>query len=161
MEEQRRAEQVILKCVQYRHFPDNLDILQSLKGGHFSDRGSAKARNQEFKQTSALNRLEPFLDQDDVLRIGDRISRADVAFEQTHPVILPKQSHIITLVIRHYREEVHHQGRSITLNKICQYGYWIVRRCATISNLIRKCMTCRRLRGTAETQKMVDLPVDH
>ena len=113
-----------------------------------------------MKQASTLYKLDPFLDQDGVLRIGGRIRRAELAFEEKHPAILSKQSHITTLVRRNYHKEVQHQGRMMTLNEIRQRGYWIVHGRTTVSNLIAKCVTCRRLRSPTGTQKMADLPVD-
>ena len=42
----------------------------------------------------------------------------------------------------------------MTLNKIRSRGFWVIGGC--ISN----CITCHKLRGTAQQQIMADLPVD-
>ena len=53
-----------------------------------------------------------------------------------------------------------HQGRLLTLNEIRQAGYWIIHGRSAVSNVIHKCVKCRRQRGVTETQKMADLPLE-
>ena len=77
-----------------------------------------------------------------------------------HPLILPQTGHITELIVRHFHERVNHQGRSITSNEIRGNGLWIVGLSAAVSHLIGHCVTCRRLRGYAQLQKMADLPED-
>ena len=51
-----------------------------------------------MKKTSSLFRLDPFLDEDGILRVGGRIKRANVPLQVKHPVIIP------------IKEESHHRG---------------------------------------------------
>lgn len=71
------------------------------------------------------------------------------------PIILPKNNHVSCLIVRHFHENVKHQGRGITLNEIRSNAYWIVQGTATGS----KCI-CRRLLGATQDQKMADLHID-
>ena len=118
------------------------------------------AKMKKLKQTSSIQRLDPFLDESGLARVGRRIRRSDLSIQEKHTIILPKSSHITTLVIRHYYDEVQHQGRLLTLNEIRQAGYWIIHGRSVVSNVIHKCVKCRRQRGVTETQKMADLPLD-
>ena len=48
----------------------------------------------------------------------------------------------------------------MTVNEIQNSGYWVIGCSSIVSNLIRKCVICQRLRGTLQDQKMSNLPSD-
>ena len=113
-----------------------------------------------MKKTSSLYRLDPFLDEDGVLRVGGRIRNALVSYEIKHPVILPSRGHVTTLLVRYYHERIRHQGRGMTLNDLRSHGYWVIGGSSSVSRCISKCVICRRLRGALQEQKMANLPED-
>ena len=112
-----------------------------------------------IKKASPLFKLNPFVDDSGILRVGGRLERADESVEVKHPIILPRAGHVSLLIARHYHER-NHQGRGITINEIRQAGYWIcgVRRVA--SSVINSCVTCRKCRRPLERQKVAPLPGD-
>ena len=67
---------------------------------------------------SCLYRLDPFIDSDGIIRVEGRLRQADQLYEEKHPTILPKNSHLAHLVINYHHESVYHQGRQITHGKI-------------------------------------------
>ena len=91
---------------------------------------------------------------------GGRIKRANLPFGTKHPVGLPRKSHITALLIRFCHVKVNHMGRGITHNELRQRGYWVVGGSSAVSNCISRCVTCRKLRGGLQFQKMADLPLD-
>ena len=83
------------------------------------ERKRIRPRNQRIKTTSSLYKLDPFLDGEGLLRVGGRLRKATMSFEEKHPVIISKNSHITTLLIRHYHCRVQRlQGRGMTRNAI-------------------------------------------
>lgn len=64
------------------------------------------------------------------------------------------------MIIAHYHEKVKHQGKGFTINKIRSNGYWIPGISKTVVFYIRWCVLCRKLRSTAEIQKMADLQLE-
>ena len=74
------------------------------------------------------------------------------------PIILPRNGHTTTLIIRHFHQKVQHSGRGITLNELRASGYWIVNGNAAVRSVISKCVRCRHLRGSVGEQKMANLP---
>ena len=111
-----------------------------------------------MKGTSSLYRLDPFLDSDDMLRVGGRLKRAHVTYDLKHPIILPRKSHITELIVRHHHHRVEHQGRGITLNYLRSSGYWVIGGGSVVGTYISNCVVCRKLRGAVSEQKMADLP---
>ena len=94
------------------------------------------------------------------MRVGGRMKQAHIDMNAKHPIILPKKCHVSTLVTRHYHEKVCHQGRGMTVNQVRASGFWIIGLSSAVSSLISHCVTCRKLRGLTQVQKMVDLPKD-
>ena len=76
-------------------------------------RDQAGKRKDRIKKTSSLYRLDPFLDQDGILRVGGRIKRSNVPLELKNPVILPRKGHVTEMIIRYYHNKVNHMGRGI------------------------------------------------
>ena len=48
----------------------------------------------------------------------------------------------------------------MTLSEIRFRGFWIIGGSTAVATHISKCVTCRKLRGKVQDQKMADLPVD-
>ncbi|KAK2564378.1 hypothetical protein P5673_011803 [Acropora cervicornis] len=146
-----QAEVEILKIVQRDAFDKETE-------GARKDRQCAKEKKALLKKTSSLHTLDPYLDVTGVLRVGGRITKADLTDSLKNPVILPKTGHITELIIRHIHEKTHHSGRGVTLNELRSNGYWIINGNAAVRRFISRCVRCRYLRGTAGEQKMANLP---
>lgn len=143
----RKAEILILKETQQEHFTTDIKCL---------------ANDKPLAKNSSIATLSPYLDENGLLRVGGRINRAagQIPAREVNPIILPKASHVSTLLIRHFHEQTKHQGRLITEGALRTGGYWLIGAKRLISSLIHKCVTCRKLRRSLETQKMADVPTD-
>ena len=118
------AEGEVLKIVQCEQFYEEIEVLKKLKtSGEVTDRKLARERNLAIKKSSCLYRLDPFLDEDGIVRVGGRIRRANLPFATKHPVVLPCKSHVTNLLIRFWHAKVNHMGRGITQNELRQRGY--------------------------------------
>ena len=114
-----------------------------------------------MKKTSSLYKLDPFLDDNGVLRVGGRVRLATgPTFDAKHPIILPKKGHVTELIVCHHHHSVEHQGHGITHNEIRSTGYWIIGGGSAVSSHISRCVKCRKLRAAPQEQKMADLPED-
>ncbi|CAN2391782.1 zinc finger [Pristimantis euphronides] len=107
-----------------------------------------------------LKRLNPFIDDNGLLRVGGRLKESKLQFMEKFPLILPGKCHVAYLIVQHYHSLVKHQGRLFTEGAIRNAGLWIVGAKKLISSTIFKCIVCRRLRGSTQTQKMADFPAD-
>lgn len=148
------AELAIVRLVQKEAFSEELKILNNTKGCEDVN------RKKSVRKTSSLYRLDPFLDTNDVLRVGGRLQKGEFTSYVKHPIILPRKSHVTRLIIRHFHERSRHQGRSITTNEIRSNGYWIIGCSSAVYSLISRCVKCRNRRSQTLDQKMSDLPAD-
>lgn len=140
-----QATRAILREVQFESFKETIEELHT---------------QSPLSKGRALFALDPFLDEFGILRVGGRLRHSSLPIEEKHPIILPSKHHITKLLLRHFHESVHHQGRLLTEGAIRQGGYWIIGGKRAVSSLIFNCVICKRLRGKFETQKMSDLPLD-
>ncbi|KAL0148100.1 hypothetical protein M9458_056570 [Cirrhinus mrigala] len=95
---------------------------------------------------------------DILLRVGGRLGQLSLSEEVKHPVILPKDSHIVKLILGHYHAKVYHQGRYLTLMELRASGFWVVGGSRSVAKLIHGCVRCRKLRRPTEQQQMAELP---
>jgi len=109
--------------------------------------------------TSPLKRLTPFIDKDSLLRVGGRIKHANIQFDQKHPIILPSNNHITTLIIEQLHVKLFHAGIQNSLTNL-RLKYWPINGRAEVKRVIFKCITCTRFRAITASQLMADLPKD-
>ena len=145
LEHIQRAEEMIIRTVQCAAFAQEIKDLSALK---------------KLNMKSNIAKLDPFLDESGILRVGGRLVNSDIAFGERHPALLPKKHPITKAILYHFHQRVGHQGRSTTLNQVRSQGYWIINAGHSISGIISKCVTCRRLRGKTSAQQMANLPED-
>lgn len=112
---------------------------------------------QSVPKSSTLRKLNPIL-KNNLICVRGRFKHAGLNNTETNPVILPKNSHISLLLVRHYHEQVKHQGRHFTEGALRAAGYWIIGGKRLISSVLHKCVICRQLRRKTEVQLMANLP---
>ena len=94
---------------------------------------------------------------DGLLRVGGRLRHAAIPEEAKHQIILPKNHHISTMIIRHVHQTVKHQGREHVLAELRQ-KYWVIKAGVVVKNLLKKCVVCKKIQAAVSNQKMADLP---
>ena len=145
MEDLREAELRIIKNHQSMCFPLELRSLTMQKAA------SPKSR---------LSNLNPFIEDDGLLRVGGRISKGNFDYSIKHPIIISNDSQLHITIARWYHEKTNHCGRGITLNAIRSAGYWILGCTSVVKGLIFKCVPCKKLRCRPADQQMANLPED-
>ena len=147
----QQAEECIIKMIQLKYFKEEIKILKMKEE-------TSDAR--EVKDSSDIAKLDPFLDERDLIRVGGRLARSNLNDECKHPIVLPKGSHISKLIIVWCHKKTGHAGRGMTLNELRHSGFWIVSANSLVRSVIYHCVSCRKLRGRFAEQKMAELPFD-
>ena len=81
-----QAKITIVRCVQLEKFKE--EITHILEG-------------RELPKQSPLKKLSPVIGEDGLIRVGGRISSADLQEEEKHPIIIPAKHYVSTLLVRH------------------------------------------------------------
>ncbi|XP_054282631.1 uncharacterized protein LOC128999895 [Macrosteles quadrilineatus] len=132
-------------------------IVKNIQQTHFSDDISAIKQGQLC--SPRLRRLSPFIDlhQSGLLRVGGRLNRAPIDYDTKHPLLLPKNHHVVNLIINYYHKKHLHSGPQLTQALLCQH-FWILSARSVIRSNILRCVTCFKHRPTNKTPLMGDLP---
>ena len=148
----KRAENVIIRMIQHKYLHKELDAYK----GHVHVGRVEKKTGR--KLSARLWKLDPFVGEEGMLRIGGRMSKSLFDVDIKNPVLLPKECTISRLIVQYYHSKVKHCGRTTTINSIRQHGLWIIDVNYLVRSVIDRCTTCRVLRGKMGGQKMADLP---
>ncbi|XP_018405248.1 PREDICTED: uncharacterized protein LOC108781691 [Cyphomyrmex costatus] len=115
-----------------------------------------KATPKALIKKPLLRRLNPFLDNDSLLRVGGRLSQSSLPMAAKHPFIL-KKSHIARLIVMHPHQCSLHGGISHTLSTLRE-TFWVIQARKIVKFIVNNCVVCARMRAEAPTQIMGSLP---
>ena len=135
------ASRAIIKRVQRQYFQKELEALESGK---------------PVKKDSKLSALSPIL-VDGAICVGGRLRHAPVAFQAIHPLVIPSEHPIATLLVRHHHEIFGHAGREHVLSTLRQ-KFWILNARQLTRRIHRSCIPCRKRHEGVMKQLMGDLP---
>ena len=141
-EELNAAECTILKLVQRAAFDNEISDLEN---------------GEILSKKSKLLGFDPFMDKEGLIRVGGRITNADIPFSKKHPIILPSSHFITDLIIREYHIRNYHAGIQTTLYAMRQ-KYWPLDGRNQIKKICRRCIECFRARPRLCHYKMGNLP---
>ncbi|XP_066911588.1 uncharacterized protein [Clytia hemisphaerica] len=144
LDDMQAAEVTVIKLIQQNSFHKDISSLT----------------NKEEKYTGQLSSLNPFVDDNGLLRVGGRLRKSNLNPECKNPIILPKKHALSRMIVSWYHSKVAHCGRGITMNAVRTAGYWIVNLNSLTRSIIKDCVKCRRNRGKCSTQLMADLPTE-
>lgn len=131
-----------IKVTQAINFKNEFD---SLKAG------------KEVGSSSRILSLRPMLDNFDIIRVGGRLVNSILPFERQHPIILPKEDHLVTLLMDFYHRKTLHGNIQLMLNCI-RDKYWILSARSVVRHWVHKCNRCYRFSAKPAQQLMGDLP---
>lgn len=116
----------------------------------------ALLKGSKVSSVSPIYNLDPVFE-NGLLRVGGRLHKSAMPEEAKHPVILCKDQHISSLILKHAHQSLGHAGRSHTLSSV-RRRFWIVKGNSAIRKIIGECTLCKRYNGKLLQQKMADLP---
>lgn len=124
---------------------------------HFATEIATLDKRKPIPTSSALIRLNPFLDDHGLLRLRNRLRFSNLDPSEKQPYILPRTSLLARLVIDHHHRLTLHGGTQLMLASI-RHRFWIIGGRVPIRSFIRRCVVCARQRATASQQQMGQLP---
>ena len=108
---------------------------------------------------NSLRKLNPFLDDTDIVRVGGRLRNSDLPYSQKHPILLPKKSAIVEVYCGSLHKQIGHLGRDYLLAEL-RKNLYVIGATYLVKKILRQCVICRRQNGKPCHQKMADLPSD-
>ncbi|XP_076661131.1 uncharacterized protein LOC143365016 [Halictus rubicundus] len=142
IQELERANEIIIKSTQTNAFSEEIAALKSKAG---------------LNPKSKLLSLNPFIDEQGILRVGGRLQYSDLEYNTKHPILLPKSHHITDLIIRDIHIRNCYSGLTSTLYNVRQ-KYWPIDGKNTTRKIIRNCIKCFRFSPPTTNYLMGNLP---
>ena len=93
------------------------EVLETLMHSGNGDRKTLIKRSSIYK-------LDPFIDEKGLLRIGGGLRKSNLQFIDVHPVLLDKDSCITRLIVESCHQKAAHGGTGLTINEIRSNGFW-------------------------------------
>lgn len=72
---------------------------------------------------------------------------ANISLSAKHPILLPRDHYLTSLIVRRAHERVFHNGTKETLIEV-RSDYWIIKGRSLVRKLIHHCKICRRYEGS-------------
>ncbi|KAG1697911.1 hypothetical protein GQR58_005883 [Nymphon striatum] len=158
-------------------FINNASKTKENKKGNldFTEMNQAKLKlfsyvqNQEFSQEiktlkeknivekkSSLIKLNPFIGQDNLLRIKGRLQLSELSTNEKHPIILPS-SHLTLLLVTFQHKLMKHAGVNTMISAL-RNTFWIIGLRRLAKRVKKRCVFCQRYDSKACTQPVAPLP---
>ncbi|XP_058979466.1 uncharacterized protein LOC101899042 [Musca domestica] len=106
---------------------------------------------------SSLLRLNPFLDEQGILRVGGRLRHSNLHYEARHQIILPKKSPLAKAIVSDIHLYTLHAGPRI-MQATLERRFWVVGARNLIRRIYASCVKCTELNHRPVQQMMADLP---
>lgn len=133
----------LLHHAQLEMFPNEYKLLASGK--------SLPGKNR-------LLSLTPFLDDDNIIRVGGRLNNALFDYSTKHPILLCSKHHLTKLIFERSHKELIHAGPQLLLATIRQ-NYWPLGGRNLAKSVVRTCLKCFRYKAKIVQPIMGQLPL--
>lgn len=132
-------------------------LLRKMQSISFASEIAELKSSRPVGRRSALRTLNPFIDQDSLVRVGGRLINADIAYTRKCPIVLPAKGTITRLIFEYEHKRLMHIGPRGLLANI-HLRYWPIRGRAIASQTVRRCIICFRSSPSLTVPFMAPLP---
>lgn len=132
-------------------------LLIQAQEAHFSQEREQLAELKPISRRSSLRSLNAFMDSDGLLRVGGRLNNAFLDYNEKHPIIIHKNTHLAFLITSQAHLDTLHGGPQLTLSHLLRQ-FWIIGGRSLVRSLTRTCGRCARFRVKPQIQLMGQLP---
>lgn len=129
-------------------------VLRSVQRVHFEQELLQLERKQLCSKP--IQKLSPFLHKG-LIRVGGRLENSELDFDSRHQVLLPRQGHIVELLVTHYHVTNFHTGPNLLVSLLRQ-RYWILSARRIARHITFNCNICFRAKPRPVFPMMADLP---
>ncbi|XP_018393048.1 PREDICTED: uncharacterized protein LOC108772091 [Cyphomyrmex costatus] len=99
-------------------------IIKIVQASRFLPELKRLANKQPISKNN-IAALNPFIDEDSLIRVGGRLKDSNLTFEQKHPILLPNRHFVTDSIIKETHERRYHAGIQMTLYAVRQ-RFWIL-----------------------------------
>ena len=132
-------------------------IMKSIQKPAFNEEVKQLQRCGKVSGASSLSELNPFMDENDLIRVGGRLENDNLSFEAKHPIILPYNDSYACLLLEMLHKDHMHCG-SNTLIAITRQKFWPIKIKTMARAVLHKCVQCVKAKPVLYKLLMGNLP---
>lgn len=135
----------------------NLALVRSVQQAAFKKEAHSLRSKGYASRKGNLLSLAPFIDDQDIIRVGGRLRNAMVSADARHSMLLPANHPFTQLIIAHAHQSQLHAGPQATLAAI-RIKYWSISARHSVKKYIKECVVCFKAAPRMSQAKMSELP---
>lgn len=132
-------------------------IVKFMQRCEFEEEYKLLTKGKMVNNKSPIYKLNPYIDNEGILRVGGRLNKTSLPIGMKNPIILSRNGRLTQLVIAQAHVATLHGGSRLTLAYRRQ-RYWIIGGTRAVKNQLHHCVRCKRYKPTDNYQIMADLP---
>lgn len=144
LSELKQSEIIVLQTAQQEMFASEYKLIKS---------------GNVLNKKSRLNSLSPFIDANNLLRVGGRLNNSQYSYDIKHPILLCSKHHITRILFNQKHRTLLHAGPQLLLSHIRQ-TYWPLNGRDLARSTVHRCVRCSRFKPKPVQPIMSDLPKD-
>ncbi|XP_045769775.1 uncharacterized protein LOC123870493 [Maniola jurtina] len=114
-------------------------------------------RKQKLPSKSQLLKLNVFMDDQNIMRVGGRLENSSFAYEKKHPILLQSTHKFTKLLFDFEHKKLMHAGPQLLLASIRE-NYWPIGGRNLARLCYHQCILCKRMQGKVIAPLMGNLP---
>ncbi|XP_050677701.1 uncharacterized protein LOC126974279 [Leptidea sinapis] len=113
--------------------------------------------NQILPKKNRLISLSPFIDSNNLIRVGGRLQNSNYSYDVKHPVLLCSKHHLTKILFLKYHKSLFHAGPQLLLANV-RLTYWPLGGRNLAKQTVRNCVRCTRFKAQPIQVVMGNLP---
>lgn len=113
--------------------------------------------NNNQKLPKPFQKLNVFIDEQQILRVGGRLHYSALLYDKKHPALLPRQSRLTFLIIETIHKKYMHAGLQ-TVQYLLYQNFWILSAKRAIRHVLSNCLKCFKVKPKSFQPLMGNLP---
>lgn len=143
IQEIKEASNFLVRKVQLSEFADEIKVL---------------SKNVNLNQSKIKN-LAPFLDENNVLRVGGRLQKSKLTVDERHPKLLPSNHRLTKLIMCSFHLKHLHVGPQTLLHLVRQ-EFWPIGGRNLARKIVNECIVCFKNKPISCNQLLGNLPAE-
>ena len=127
-----KARKQIVRWHQQKVFSEDIEQL----------RNTGVSNQKQLWKKSGIYNLDPYLDEEGLLRVGGRLKKSYLNFGNIYPLLVGKESRITNLIVGWCHQRTAHGGKGLTINEVRSNGFWVIKCNTVVRSLVGKCVKC-------------------
>ncbi|XP_011874449.1 PREDICTED: uncharacterized protein LOC105565671 [Vollenhovia emeryi] len=123
----------------------------------FSEEYKELSRGKLVHSSSRIQSLNPYVDDEGIIRVGGRLKNADLPFDACHPILLPKDHELTKRIIIQQHLRYMHAGVQATMAAVREL-FWPLSLRSTTRKILLNCIKCFKVKPVISEALMGSLP---